>query len=116
MKQGRIEMDGEIIRSVLKSKQRVSILRYLWDKYPQKAYLSEITRGIQSDFSNTHGALNGMNNHRWAVELSLVALGLVEKISIKKSTYYKLNSERIQDIQDILNMVNNKGKEVIIDE
>ena len=104
-------MDGEIIRSVLKSKQRVSILRYLWDKYPQKAYLSEITRGIQSDASNTHGALNGMNNHRWAVELSLVTLGLVEKIN----KYYKLNSEKIQDIQDILNMVNNKGIEVIVE-
>ena len=104
-------MDGEIVRSIMKSRLRVSILRYLWDKYPQKAYLSEITRGIRSDASNTHGALNGMNNHRWAVELSLVTLGLVEKIN----KYYKLNSEKIQDIQDILNMVNNKGIEVIME-
>ena len=108
-------MDGEVIRCIMRSKMRINILRYLWNKYPQKAYLSEITRGIRSDFSNTHGALNGMNNHRWAKELSLVSLGLVEKININKGTYYKLNSEKIQDIQDILNMVNNKGIEVAVE-
>ena len=102
-------MDGEIVRSIMRSRLRVSILRYLWNKYPQKAYLSEITRGIRSDASNTHGALNGMNNHRWAVELSLVSLGLVEKINLKNHVYYRLNNTRIQDIQDILNLVNTKS-------
>ena len=102
-------MDGEVIRSIKRSRTRILILKYLWDKYPQKAYLSEITRGIQSDFSNTHGALNGMNNHRWAVELSLVSLGLVEKINLKNHVYYRLNNTRIQDIQDILNLVNTKS-------
>lgn len=102
-------MDGEVIRSIKRSRTRTLILKYLWDKYPEKAYLSEITRFIHSDVSNIHGALNGMLHGRWALELSLVSLGLVDKIHLKNHVYYRLNNTRIQDIQDILNLINAKS-------
>ena len=107
-------MDGEVLRSVMKSRLRVAILEYLWNKHPEKSYLSEIMRGIRSDFSNTHGALNG--SKRWTLELSLVSLKLVKRVEIKKNTYYLLNDDKIQDIQDILNLVNNTTTlEVIVE-
>ena len=108
-------MDGEIVRSIMKSRLRVSILRYLWNKYPDKTYLSEITRGIHSDPSNTRGALVGFLPGRWDTELSLVSIGLVKKVQEKKHTYYLLNGDKIQDIQDILTLVNNKTLEVMVE-
>lgn len=100
-------LDGQEIRSFMRSKLRLEILRYLFDKYPSKIYLSEISRNIGSDPSNILGALKGSEG-RYTEEDSLVSLGLVKIIQNRK-TYYQINDENLHKINEIFRIWNGKN-------
>jgi len=101
------ECQGRVIRSFMRSPLRLTVLRYLFDIYPQSNYLSEIARSVNSDPSNITGALRG-SGIRYTTEDSLISMNLVEVRIMKHNNYYRINENSLEKINEILRVWNNK--------
>ncbi len=79
-------MDEIITQSFNRSDYRLAILSFI-GKY-KNSYLNLIAKKMNLDASNVKGALEG--NKRYAYNLSLLNLKLIEKIKIGNYTYYNI--------------------------
>lgn len=89
-------LSGEIIRSLNRSKIRLSVLRYINSRYPNLTYLSEIAFATSIQATNVIGGLRGFtasNSTRYNEDLSLVGLGLVETVNKNGKIYYKIKDK-----------------------
>jgi len=106
LEQENLKFDPQIIRSLIKSKIRVSILLYLNNIYPHASYPAEISRKIDAHPMNVIGALKGAGN-RYNSTKSLVVLGLVYTIDLDGAIFYKL-SNKGQKVVTILEIIDKK--------
>ena len=91
----------EIVRwSLRRSRVRTEILMYLYSIYPRASYPAEISRNTGIDSTNVLGGLRGMGS-RFDESYSLTKQGVVEKVDIGDSIYYRL-SERGKALVDSL--------------
>ena len=97
-------MDGEIIRSLMRSTLRKNVLKYLAKIYPDKAYLSQISHDLNIQEMSVSGCLKGMNG-RYAIESSLVSLNLVLLIEKAGKKYYQLNRPYADEVLQLINGV-----------
>lgn len=74
-----LECDPKIIRSLMRSEIRKSVLLYLYRIYPQASYPAEIARCIDAHALSVIGGLKGVSN-RYKGSNSLLALGVVQVI------------------------------------
>ena len=99
-------MDGTVIRSFMKSKTRLSVLRTLFGAYPGESYLSEIARHVFVDPSSASLAIRGGGKQgkgiRYSRDLSLTGLGLVEERKTRGGVYYSIIPDRLSDVNEIL--------------
>ena len=94
-------MDGTVIRSFMRSKLRLSILRNLFDIYPCESYLSDIARRVHTDPSSASLAIRG-GGIRYSRDLSLLGLGLVEERKVRGGVYYSIIPDRLPAVNEIL--------------
>ena len=94
-------MDGTIIRSFIRSKLRLTILRNLLDVFPGELRLSTLSGRAFSDPSSVTFALRG-DGIRYSRELSLTGLGLVEERKTRGGVYYGIIPDRLSDVNEIL--------------
>ncbi len=91
---------GETIRAFVRSKHRLNILKFLNAIYPEKAYLSEISKTLSIQETNVVGCLRGLNGNnyqRYDENLSLIGLGLVETVVRGNKVYYKIKDKARAD-------------------
>ena len=100
-------MNGDIMRSLNRSKLRRRVLFHLLSIYPYKSYVSEIARNIRSDPSNVWGCLEGLGS-RYTIEESLVSLLLVNREQIRAHRYFKVNAYYIGEIKTLKIMFSQK--------
>lgn len=100
-------LDGREVKSFMRSPLRLTVLRYLFDIFPQYNYLSEIARGVNSDPSNITGVLRG-SGMRYTTEDSLISMKLVEVRVMKRNNYYRVNENSLEKISEILRVWNSK--------
>ena len=94
-------ISGEITRSLRRSPIRLEVLKYLNSIYPDVAYMSEIAKEISSTPTNVFGCLKGLGKDsiKYADDLSLLSLGLVELVAKRKKKYYRIkNKEKVDEI------------------
>jgi predicted transcriptional regulator with HTH domain len=85
------ECDPKIIRSLMRSEIRTSVLIYLYRIYPQASYPAEIARCIDAHALSVIGGLKGIGN-RYRGSSSLLALGVVHTIKLEDGAiFYKLS-------------------------
>ncbi len=77
MKSANKEVDFKDIILSLQSEERRKVCLYLRLIFPAWATVSEISRGVKSDYRNVLGALKG-NGKRYSKKLALIKVGLVE--------------------------------------
>ena len=111
-------MDGTIIRSLMRSKLRMKILRHLFDIYPNTSYISEIARSLNSDPSNVSGSMVGLGE-RYSSNLSLLSLNLITEDK-ETFSYYGINPDKLGEIREIFLVSqsfkrNGKNMEVMIE-
>ena len=94
-------MDGTIIRSFMRSKLRLTILRNLLDVFPGELRLSTLSGRAFSDPSSATLALRG-GGIRYSRDLSLTGLGLVEERKTRRGVYYSIIPDRLSDVNEIL--------------
>ena len=97
-------MDGEIIRSIKRSRTRVDILKYLANIYPDKAYLSQIAFALDKQATTVNSALTG-SGHNYAKESSPLSLKLVSIIDRSGRKYYQLNRPFADEVLQLINTV-----------
>jgi predicted transcriptional regulator with HTH domain len=95
-------INGECIRAFRTSILRLKVLKFLNAIYPEKAYLSEISKALSIQETNVIGCLRGLNNKnysypRYDENLSLMGLGLVETIVRGNKVYYKIKDKARAD-------------------
>ena len=93
----------QVSHSLRRSRVRTEVALYLYKIYPEASYPADICRNTGITPTNILGALRGMGK-RFDKSNSLVGLGLVDEISVKNATYYRL-SERGKSLIEHLNMV-----------
>lgn len=94
-------LSGEMIRSFRRSPIRLEVLRYLNYIYPETAYCSQISEHIAQSPTTVLGCLKGLgkDNIKYADELSLLSLGLVELVEKRKKKYYRIkDKEKVDEI------------------
>ena len=94
-------MDGTVIRSFIRSKLRLSVLRNLFDVFPGELRLSTLSGRAFSDPSSVTLAIRG-GGIRYSRDLSLLGLGLVEERKAHGGVYYSISPDRIADVSEIL--------------
>ena len=99
-------MDGTVIRSFMKSKTRLTVLRTLFNAYPDELYLSDIARHVFVDPSSASLAIKGGGKQgkgiRYSKDLSLTGLGLVEERKAREGVYFSIVPDRMVDVNEIL--------------
>ena len=99
---GEVEFEV-VLRSLRRSRVRTEIVMYLYKIYPNASYPADISRNTGIDPTNILGGLRGMGN-RFDKSNSLIERGIVEKIELEGTTYYKL-SERGKALIESLDIV-----------
>ena len=97
-------MDGDILRSIKKSKIRREVLKYLSNIYPDRAYLTQIGYDLNKSTTSVNGALIGIGC-KYSVESSLLSLKLVSVISRSGKKYYQLNRPFADEVLQLINSV-----------
>ena len=93
-------INGECIRSFRNSELRLKVLKHLNEIYPHKARLSEISKSLSIQETTVIGCLRGLKGKeypKYDENLSLVGLGLVEKIIKGNRTYYRIKDKAKAD-------------------
>ncbi len=86
-----LECDPKIIRSLMRSDIRKSVLLYLYRIYPHASYPAEIARCIDAHALSVIGGLKGVGN-RYKGSSSLLALGVVHTVEVEDGAiFYKLS-------------------------
>ena len=99
---GMLNMDGEILRSIMRSTYRKNVLKYLAGIYPDKVRLSQISHDLNKQEMSVSGCLKGSNG-RYAIESSLVSLNLVLLIEKAGKKYYQFNRPYADEVLALMN-------------
>jgi predicted transcriptional regulator with HTH domain len=96
----------QVLRSLRRSRVRTEIVMYLYKIYPNLSYPADIARNIGIDPTNILGGLRGMGS-RYDKSNSLIERGIVEKVELENTTYYRL-SKRGKSLIENLNMAHSR--------
>ena len=93
-------INGECIRSFRTSGLRLKVLKHLNEIYPHKVRLSEISKSLSIQETTVIGCLRGLKGKeypKYDEHLSLMGLGLVEKIIKGNRAYYRIKDKAKAD-------------------